>query len=81
MIFDQPSNEEGEGEAYLGEGRRGASISTEVKWSRNPAQFSSLTTMLSFNMVYLGKRPPLRGSGKGSRGGGRGPTPPGLRGI
>ena len=53
MLFDEPSNEVGEGDAYLGEGvdrewkwRRGTSISTEVKWSRNPAQFSSLTTIV-----------------------------------
>ena len=52
-IFYQLLNEEGD--AYLGEGvdrewkwRRGSSICTEVKWSRNPKQFSSLTDM--FNM-------------------------------
>ena len=71
-------NREGEGDAYLtGQGvdreckwRRGSSIGTEVKRSRNPAKFSSLTAMLSFNITYLGKRPPVNGSGKGSRGGG-----------
>ena len=30
--------------------RRGSSICTEVKWSRNPKQFSSLTEMFLFNM-------------------------------
>ena len=64
--------------AYLGEGvyrewkgRRGASICTEVERSWNPEN----AFITDFNVIvelggYLGKRPPVSGSGKGSRGGG-----------
>ena len=128
MLFHQSFNEDEDADDnYLWQGMnrewkggRGASIRTEVKRSRNPANkinitnhvinlqdnnhhimisstilqsimynilsgfWSSLTTIdnLRWWGWYLGKRPPERGSGKGSRGGGWGPTPPpGLRRI
>ena len=63
--------------AYLGErvdgegkGRRGPAICTEVERSRNPAKFSIRYLQFDVITMYLGKRPPVRGSGKGSRGGG-----------